>query len=87
LNVERSSKVAALLKELHIRPLPREGEPPVLREAEEVLPLVIDEVRDAALLVERRLKLVKSCGPPMMSNPEQQPSERRSWLSQFFFGS
>ena len=58
-----SSEVAALMEELYIRPLPREGEPPVLREAEEVRPLVIDEVRDAALLVQCHLEFVKGLGP------------------------
>jgi hypothetical protein len=32
----RSSEVATLLKKLHVRPLSREGEPTVLRQAEEV---------------------------------------------------
>ena len=58
-----SSEVAALMEELHIRPLPREGEPTVLREAEEIRLLVIDEVRDAALLVQCHLELVKGLGP------------------------
>jgi hypothetical protein len=56
-----SSEVASLLEELHVCPLPREGEPTVLREAEEVLPLVVDEIW-VALLVERRLELVKGWG-------------------------
>src|SRR5918997_3842606 len=61
---ERSSEVASLLEELYVRVLPREGEPSVLREAEEVLLLVVDEVRVLPLLTQRHLKPVKSCGSP-----------------------
>ena len=43
-NGERcSSEVASLLEELYVRVLLREGEPTVLREAEEVLLLVVDK--------------------------------------------
>src|SRR5918997_3490608 len=63
-NGERSSEVASLLEELYVRVLPREGEPTVLREAEEVLLLVVDEVRDLPLLAQCHLKAVKSLGPP-----------------------
>src|SRR5918998_2146791 len=61
---ERSSEVASLLEEFHVCPLPREGEPTILREAKEVLLLVVDEVRDLPLLAQRHLKPVKSLGPP-----------------------
>ena len=54
--------VAALLQEIYVRPLPREGEPTV-REAKEVFLLVVDKVRDA-LLAQHHLKHVKGIGSP-----------------------
>src|SRR5215212_6355646 len=62
--LERSSEVASLLEELYVRVLLREGEPTVLREAEEVLLLVVDKVRYLPLLAQRHLKPVKGLGPP-----------------------
>src|SRR5215212_8295116 len=53
-------RVAALLKEIYIRPLPREGESTV-REAKEVLLLVVDKVREA-LLAQHHLKHVEGIG-------------------------
>ena len=41
-------RVAALLQESYVRPLPREGKPTV-REAKEAFLLVVDKVRDALL--------------------------------------
>src|SRR5918998_6486660 len=63
-NGERSSEVASLLEELYVRVLLREGEPAVLREAEEVLLLVVDKVRDLALRAQQHLEPVNSSGPP-----------------------
>jgi hypothetical protein len=59
-----SPEIAALLEELLIRPLPGDGEPTVLREAEEVLLCVVDEVRGVALFKERHLEPVEGRGPP-----------------------
>jgi len=60
---KHSPEVATLLEEIYVGPLPREGEPTV-REAKEVLLLVVDEVRYLPLLTQRHLKPVKSSGPP-----------------------
>jgi hypothetical protein len=62
-----SSELAALLKEIYVRPLPREGEPTVGK-AKEVFFLVVDEVRDA-LLAQHHLELVKGIGSPASSLP------------------
>src|SRR5215207_4424360 len=64
---ERSSEVASLLEEIYVRPLLREGEPTIW-EAEEVLLLVVYEVREA-LLAQRYLELVKHLGSPTSSLP------------------
>ena len=57
--------------------LPREGEPTVLREAEEVLPLVVDEVRDALYQVE--MVFSEACWSSELGGPR-----RASFRSSFY---
>src|SRR5215218_81399 len=56
----RGLRVAALLEEFNVRPLPREGELTV-RKPKEVFLLVVDKVREA-LLAQHHLKHVKGIG-------------------------
>src|SRR5919107_2111764 len=55
-------RVATLLEEINVGPLPREGEP-TIREAKEIFLLIVDKVRDP-LLAQHHPEHVKGIGWP-----------------------